>query len=335
MAKASYLVVGQGIAGSLLAHGLSQRGFRVHIIDPCVSDTASMKAAGLYNPVTGRKMNLTWMAHKLFHGLKDYYDGVDAFLSIHSHHSLPIYRPFLDQEEQNDWQGRTSDARYEGFIRRVHSESLQIAGLKDPFGGLELQNCGYVDLPSLIEGFRKHFMARDIFIKGRYPQDAPTHDRVIFCDGPSAVENPYWANLPFQLVRGETIDIQCTLPEERIYNRGVFIIPRKDHFRIGSTYHHDVLCYSPQERGIKELRDKLAKLYTGSYEFVQTSAGVRPATFDRKPFIGWHPENKDVGIFNGFGAKGVSLVPYFSKLFVDSIEEKASIHPEADVSRVF
>ena len=124
-------------------------------------------------------------------------------------------------------------------------------------------------------------------------------------------------------------------PMDRIINRGVFLLPKGDHFRVGSTYDHDLMTYEPQQKGIENLKQRLAKLYTGSYEIINISAGIRPTTDDRRPYIGWHPENKGVGIFNGFGTKGVSLVPYFSKLFIDSIEGKARIHPEADVSRVF
>lgn len=131
------------------------------------------------------------------------------------------------------------------------------------------------------------------------------------------------------------MDIHCDLPTDKVYNRGVFILPKEGYFRVGSTYDHKVLTFEPQESGIEELKMRLGKLYTGNYEILRVSAGVRPATFDRKPFIGWHPENKGVGIFNGFGTKGVSLVPYFSKLFVDSIQGKCGIHPEANVSRVF
>jgi glycine/D-amino acid oxidase-like deaminating enzyme len=95
------------------------------------------------------------------------------------------------------------------------------------------------------------------------------------------------------------------------------------------------MTYEPQPKGIAELERRLKKLYTGHYEVLSASAGVRPTTNDRRPFIGWHPENKAVGIFNGFGTKGVSLVPYFSKLFVDSIEDREKVHIEADVNRVF
>ena len=160
-------------------------------------------------------------------------------------------------------------------------------------------------------------------------------DRVIFCEGTYVHQNVFWKDLPFKPVRGELMEIQCDLPSDRIYNRGVFMIPRNGRFRVGSTYDHKNLSFKVDETSLLKLEERLKKLYSGPYEIQLATAGVRTATHDRRPYIGWHPENKCIGIFNGFGTKGVSLVPYFSKLFVDSIEGKTAIHREANVSRVF
>jgi len=338
MAHPSFLIVGQGIAGSLLALELMAKGYEVRIADKSTENTSSKKAAGLYNPITGRKMNITWLADRLFTGLSEYYQKLERRLEASFHTSIPIYRPFVSQEEQNDWFGKASDPRYIPFIRKINHKSLGIADLQDPYGGILLTHTGYVDLPAMLETLRKYFQKHDVLIdESVTPDDALAWgpDKVIFCEGPDVDKNHYWHKLPFRPVRGELLDIHCALPPDRIYNRGVFMLPKNGIFRVGSTYHHDILSYQPQKHGIAELQDRLTKLYTGKYDIANVSAGVRPATHDRRPYIGWHPENKDVGIFNGFGTKGVSLVPYFSKLFADSIEKKTNILPEADVSRVF
>jgi glycine/D-amino acid oxidase-like deaminating enzyme len=54
-------------------------------------------------------------------------------------------------------------------------------------------------------------------------------------------------------------------------------------------------------------------------KILKHKAGLRPATFDRKPFIGFHDKHKNVAIFNGFGSKGVSLIPYFAMNLADHI----------------
>lgn len=344
--KCDFLIVGQGLAGSLLAYELIQKNYSVQIIDPNIPNTSSKKAAGLYNPVTGRNMVVTWMADELFAELPEYYEELEGVLKASFHQRIPIYRPFYSIEELNDWMGKISDPRFVPFVEKVHTTSLKIEGLQDVHGGVELKRCGFVDLPKMLIAFRSYFTERNILRKATFDHSLLHTEgaieyadisakSVIFCDGPFVQQNPWWKHLPFKPVRGEIINIKCALPADRIYNRGVFMLPKDGCFRIGSTYDHSLLTFEPQEKGVNELQARMSKLFDGDYEIITTNAGVRPATADRRPYIGWHPENKAVGIFNGFGTKGVSLVPYFSKLFVDTIEGNSKIHPEADVRRVF
>lgn len=346
MENIQFLIVGQGLAGSLLGYELLQRGYTVAILDECIENTSSNKAAGLYNPITGRNLVKTWLADELFIGLDSYYQQLEKDISMSFHKSLPIYRPFHTAAELNDWMGKEKDSSYQKYVAGVEPSSINLVGLQDSTGGLLIKNSGYVNVSKMIEGFRRYFISKGVFHQEvvnradigvgdeiRYRNFKA--EKIIFCEGAKALENSWWDKLPFNLIRGEIMDIKCELPNDRIYNRGVFILPRDGVFRVGSTYDHENLTYEPQQKGIEELERRLRKLYTGGYEIVEVSAGVRPTTNDRRPYIGWHPKNKAVGIFNGFGTKGVSLVPYFSKLFVDSIEDKAKVHTEADVRRVF
>ena len=55
MNKHDYLIIGQGLAGSLLAWELLQRGCKIMVIDNGL-ESASQVAAGLINPVTGMRL---------------------------------------------------------------------------------------------------------------------------------------------------------------------------------------------------------------------------------------------------------------------------------------
>jgi glycine oxidase len=61
-----YLIVGRGIAGSILANQLHQAGASVAVIDEAAVSTSSRVAAGLANPFTGPKMVKSWKAEILF-----------------------------------------------------------------------------------------------------------------------------------------------------------------------------------------------------------------------------------------------------------------------------
>ena len=68
------------------------------------------------------------------------------------------------------------------------------------------------------------------------------------------------------------------------------------------------------------------------FEEIEKLVGVRPATQDRRPLVGMHP-TMHVGIFNGFGSKGASLIPYFANEFVSELQGKKMVHPDASIRR--
>ena len=48
-----YLLIGQGISGSVLAWQLLKVGKRIVVINNTLANRASSVAAGVYNPITG------------------------------------------------------------------------------------------------------------------------------------------------------------------------------------------------------------------------------------------------------------------------------------------
>ena len=69
------------------------------------------------------------------------------------------------------------------------------------------------------------------------------------------------------------------------------------------------------------------------FEVVDHKAAVRPTVKERRPFIGIHPNHKQIGIFNGLGAKGVLLAPFFASHFSEYLLGKTELMKEIDVKR--
>jgi glycine/D-amino acid oxidase-like deaminating enzyme len=119
-----------------------------------------------------------------------------------------------------------------------------------------------------------------------------------------------------------------------IFNRGVFVLPLKEGLhKVGATYEHKDLSCEPTLKARNYLCGKLETLLKTGYEVVGQIAGVRPATKDRRPMMGSHPEYKPLGIFNGFGSKGVSLGPYFADQFAAFLEEETALEEAVDINR--
>ncbi|MFT4738740.1 MAG: glycine oxidase [Cyclobacteriaceae bacterium] len=349
MKKVDVIIVGQGLAGTCVAARLLQLGKEVMILDPFDGKGASHAAAGLFNPVTGRKMVKTWKANELFEGLADFYQSLESLFEAHFFHEMPIYRPFFSIEDQNDWVGADQDKMYADFIQAVLTRPIGIDGLQDVHGGLMLKNSGYVDLPLMISAARAYFMQRGKIIRATFDENLLIQegrswlyndglqpiaaDWVIDCTGVSASKSKLWNGLRFKPVKGEWIDIDVDLKENLIVNRGVFMIPKTGFLRVGATYDHDVLDSEPSEKARNELKRRLEKILIGDYRILDQKAGVRPATFDRRPFVGVHGQLGGLAMLNGLGAKGVTLAPYFSKLLCEQLFLNRPMIKEVDVNR--
>lgn len=307
--------------------------------------TASMRAAGLYNPITGRKMVKTWWADRLFANIESDYGALEQLLNEKFLHPIRIYRSFNSVEDRNDWEGKAVDPAYVPYLQQFHADGLNEPSVNDPYGGISLNRSGYVDIPTMLNAYKKYLVELGVYESGVFDVKEVTQEedsaiykewaasKVIFCQGPMA-QNPHWEQLPFRPVRGEIMDVASNVKLNYIVNQGVFLIPKNGYFTVGSTYDHGVLSFDYQPAGIEELERRLKKVFSADYEVVYKRAGVRPATHDRKPYIGFHPKHKTLGIFNGFGTKGVSLSPYCAKHFADFLDQKCELERDVDVQRV-
>ncbi len=348
-AKVDYIIVGGGIAGCTLAYHLVQLNKSVIIYDKPNSQSASRVAAGLYNPITGRKMIKTWKADLLFPYLNKFYKEVEAHANQRFLIEKEIYRPFHSVEEQNEWMSRSVDESYIPYINSIHKKS-QSDQYIDPYGGISLANAGYLDVKLYLQSIRTILDKKGVVICG---EQLEVNDLVIslnsiayknqeakgliFCDGSNSLNNKFFSWLPYKLVKGEILEIEADLSEtNRIINRGVFVIPKtKNRFRVGATYENYDLTLEPSEKGKNEIEVKLKELINVHYKIVSHLVGIRPATKDRKPFIGMHPNLNKVGIFNGLGAKGVSQAPYFANQFARFLVNQSELDQEIDIRRYY
>ena len=59
--QVEFLIIGQGISGTFLSYYLQKANRSFLVIDNQESNSASRVAAGIINPVTGRRIVDTWM----------------------------------------------------------------------------------------------------------------------------------------------------------------------------------------------------------------------------------------------------------------------------------
>jgi hypothetical protein len=94
-----FLIVGQGLAGTILAHHFLAAKIPFEIWDaPNFLFKSSHAAGGIYNPVTGRKLEKTWLAEELFTYLPEFYRQLEQTLQASFFHPMPLFRPFANAE---------------------------------------------------------------------------------------------------------------------------------------------------------------------------------------------------------------------------------------------
>ncbi|MBN7815440.1 NAD(P)/FAD-dependent oxidoreductase [Algoriphagus pacificus] len=341
-----FLLIGQGIAGTALAYRLKQAGKKIRIIDQPTGNQSSRVAAGLYNPVTGRKMVKTWNADLLFPEIKPFYQELEEMTGERFLMEQNIYRPFLSIEEQNEWMGHSAEEGFLRYLEEIYTES-QSPDLKDSYGGVLLKQSGWLKIPDFLEAMKSYFK-EDLVIETFEEEELAFENELwqykdfqakalIYCNGLGAMQSRFFGFLPFAPVKGEILEVKQAFCPDYIVNRGVFRVHLGEGIhRVGSTYTKHDLDQGPTESAKSEILERLEDLVKLPIEgIVSHKTGIRPATRDRKPFLGKHPKAESVYIFNGFGAKGVSLVPYFSKIMCDYLLGKTSIAKEVDIARYF
>lgn len=341
-----FLIIGQGIAGTAMGYQLEKVGRKFLIFDLPEANKSSRVAAGLYNPVTGRKMVKSWMAEYFFPAIEPFYQEMEKLTGRGFLTKKKIYRPFLTIEEQNEWMGHSSDPKIGMFIDQIFCES-QYPELRDPFGGVLLKLSGWLNINEYLDGMGEYFgdrLIREEFDENlleKTPQGWHYENifskNLIFCNGLEALKSRFFSYLPFAPVKGEILEVAQDFDPDFIVNRGVFRVQLdKGVYRVGSTYTWHDLEIGPTETAKNELLGKLLEVvHVPVTSVLSHKVGIRPATKDRKPFIGKHPNEDSVYMFNGFGAKGVSLVPYFSKIMIENLINSQPILPEADIARYF
>lgn len=343
-----YIIVGQGLAGSLLSWFLLQEGKRVLVIDQFNPSSASRVAGGLVNPITGRKFVKTWLADDLFPFAKDTYCQLENILGEPLYKLLPVVHVFDSIKQQNDWSVRCATPEYKQYLSNETILRFDSAKVKNDLGAFEISGSYKLDTGKFLSIYRNYLKQQDSLLEEPFDYTALALSNnfvtykgyqakhIIFCEGVKAMQNPYFSYLPFQPAKGECLHITIDdFYTDKVLKDEVAIMPISgNEYYIGATHDKFYDTTAPTEKGKEELVEKLSRILNSSYTITAHKAAVRPATKHRRPFIGLHPQHKQVGIFNGLGTKGVSLAPYFAKHFVNHLLRGEQLIQEVDIARL-
>ena len=159
---------------------------------------------------------------------------------------------------------------------------------------------------------------------------------IIFCDGVAATSNPWFQLLPFAPNKGEALVIETEeLTNQHIFKKGMLLapLPVQHTYWIGSNYQWEYENAEPTEQFYEQATGLLKSWLKAPFKVLFHKAAVRPATVERRPFVGMHPVFPNMGILNGMGTKGTSLAPFFAHQLTQHLVHGFPLTPEADVRR--
>ena len=342
------LIIGAGLAGSILACKLMLAGKRTLVVSDPSIPSASRAAAGLINPVTGQRMVLQENIEALLASAETFYSDMEEKFGITLLHKRQMLRLFQSEKEKKAWQKRLDDLAYGPYIDQQSAEETTIHA---ELGGFIQYQTGNLDTNLLLDSLHAWFRQQNALIEAPFHHDQLTVEsnlirwqkieakRVIFCEGWRGQANPWFNWLPFQPAKGEilTLKSESEIPD-KIINRGKWLLPVSNQsFKFGATYERTELDELPTDAAKDELLHAISGMFveTPKLHITDHVAGVRPGTKDKHPFLGFHPDHSTLGIFNGFGSKGSLFTPWYAETFVSHITEGNTLPPQADIGRFY
>ena len=192
-----------------------------------------------------------------------------------------------------------------------------------------------LDVPSFLSSSKKILKDLGCWESRPYREsDQDDFSKVVFCEGFRAKNNQWFESLPFSPAQGEILKLPacCSIP----VSNGTWLLPEGENFcRAGSTWKHEDLESGPTVEGKKEIIEKLSFLNVTPGQEVEHLSGVRSATKDRMPMIGRHPENHKLLLFNGFGSRGATTIPFCAEAMVNFLINQCPLPSEIDISRFY
>ena len=356
------LIIGQGICGSFLSRELGRAGLSYVVIDEERPLTASRAAAGLINPVTGRRLVKTWMIDELLPFAQEAYRQAGEDLGASFLRPASVVDFFPTPQMRLAFLRRYEEVPA-GYLRLPEDEGDWRDRFSYDFGYGWISPCYLVDMQGFLAAERRRMAAGGMLRGERFDLQElrvePTRVRykdvearwAIFCDGIESSQNAYFSRLPFAPNKGEVLVVEIPgleLPEAAgglgpgddesvpgmVFKKGMSLIPwREGLYWVGSSYEWSFSDAGPTAAFRERTEAVLREWLRVPFRVMEHIAAVRPATLERRPFVGFHPLYPAVGILNGMGTKGCSLAPYFARQLVQLMVSGVAIQADADILR--
>ncbi|MFT3748390.1 MAG: FAD-dependent oxidoreductase [Agriterribacter sp.] len=324
--QTEYLVIGGGIAGTLISYELMKLNRSVAVIDNTSAVKASTVAGAILNPVNIKQWSIAKDYRHYIAEALDSYAALQHLLNIPVISEIPIIT--------FDAPATREDILIQPFLHNLTGKDAVFINnaFTTPFTTQIIAPAFQIHAESLLNAWQKYLLTQNAFLDEYFEAEKLSitnqmvmykHIRaakIIFCEGAVAIQNPLFNNLPFTKNRGEALLVSIPgLPEKFIYHNGIRLIPTGNRlFWCGTNYSWNYTDLIPDAEWRKQTEKTLAHWLKIPFSIEDHIVAERPTTAGQQPLMLMH-ESLPAYMFNGLGTKGFLMAPLLAKEFVNKI----------------
>lgn len=343
--KIDYIIVGLGLAGIAFAEELF-RAKKSFLVFENNSQTSSLVAGGVYNPVILKRFTPVWNAKEQLEIALPFYENLEEKFSQQFDVKFQTKKVFKSIEDQNNWFAALDKPNLTNYLD-ANIDTKKYDGIIGNFGFGNVKETGRIDTQKLVKTYRDFLKKKDkirfetfeysqiIFQENSVIYKNISAKHIVFCEGFGMKKNPFFNHLPLNEAKGELITIHAPdLKIDFLLKSTLFVLPLgNSYYKVGATFNWKDKTSKPTSEGKNELIEKLQKVLTIPYKIVEQSAGVRPTVKDRRPLVGVHPTYQQLAILNGLGTRGVMIAPTVALQLFQHLEHQKNLDSEIDITR--
>ncbi len=344
------IIAGAGLAGACAALHLSrtQRLLVVEADRPAAG--ASGAAAGLVNPLTGRRARAVWRIDAALDALHATLDqaGATALLRAGG-----VLRPAADAQQADRFQEVAAARPRHATWLPAGAVRARFPGVAAPEGALLVRQGGSIPVPRLVEALLAAAQRSGAEVRTGARVTGWSEDsggafvalergerlrarRVVLALGYGYRRHAELAALNLHAVKGQTVRVRapdgCVLPVA-LSGPG-YVAPDGEALVVGSSYERGFADLEPSAAQSQAILAQAARMLPALADaaVLDAFAGVRvtvPGT--RLPMLGPLPGRARVWLFTGLGSKGLLTAPLLARALPLFFEEPARIPAEVRV----
>jgi glycine oxidase len=362
------LIVGAGLAGACAAFRLSATHDVTVLEARHPSAGASGAAAGLANPLMGRRARPAWRWEAALDALQATIDAADAEAAVRAQGLL---RPAVADDQVAPFQEAAAALPDLATWHPAEAVAERFPGVEG-HGALRLHRGGAIDIPAFVERLLEAAEARGAAVHagveavywgerpgtayvdvlpagdseagpgaspdaGPAPVERLTADGVLLALGQGFPSHPELANLGLTGVRGQTVRVRWPdglSPSLPPLSGSGYVVPDGDTLILGSSYSNAFDDLDPDPEQTAYIVDKTSRMLpaVADAEVLDVAVGVRVKTKStNRPIVGPLPGRSRIWTLTALGSKGLLTAPLLAQHLPDWLQDPAAIPADVRV----